>query len=91
MSWSGVEHPSQRDVVALAVPAGANATVTPPVKHKWCSDAHTHLSDGEGALKCARHRSPAPASLLTHKQLPAALSDLLYQRLLYSGHPSSST
>ncbi len=73
-----MEHPSQRDVVALAVPAGADATVTPPVKHKWCSNTDTHLSDGEGALKCAPRRSSAPASTFVHKQLLAAFYSMRY-------------
>ena len=45
--------PSRYDMVALMVPAGADPVATPPAKHKWCSEAPSHLTEGAGTLTCA--------------------------------------
>ena len=50
VSWSGLQSPSIYDAVALVVPADADANLTAPVKHRWCTESPTHLTQGAGSL-----------------------------------------
>ena len=68
-----MERPSRYDMVALMVPAGADPVATPPAKHKWCSEAHSHLTEGAGTLTCAFNAFPRLRSLLATAQ-PSALA-----------------
>ena len=50
VSWSGLQSPSIYDAVTLVVPADADTNSTAPVKHKWCTESPTHLTQGAGSL-----------------------------------------
>ena len=75
-----MERPSRYDMVALMVPAGADPVATPPAKHKWCSEAQSHLTEGAGTLTCASDALPR-LRLLRATAQP--------QPLLGAGHVSS--
>ena len=55
VSWRGVRSPTIHDAVALLVPADADAALTAPVKHRWCTASPSHLTNGSGTLECAHH------------------------------------
>ena len=69
-----MERPSRYDMVALMVPAGADPVATPPAKHKWCSEARSHMTEGAGTLTCASGASTSLRSLRATAQ-PQALLD----------------
>jgi hypothetical protein len=56
VSWRGVTHPSYADWVGLLVPAGADPSRTAPAKYALAATDvdKTHLSRGEGRLRCVR-------------------------------------
>ena len=73
VSWSGVRSPSIHDAVALVVPADADAALTAPVKHKWCTASPSHLTNGSGTLECVRLFQQTP-TLEENKHADGGLS-----------------
>jgi hypothetical protein len=75
VSWSGVQHPSLGDWVALLVPAGSDPAQTAPAKFKLASLSPTHLLFGRGSLRwvgCSCRGGDAHLTQPLARQDPAA-------------------
>jgi hypothetical protein len=70
VSWSGVQHPSLGDWVALLVPAGSDPAVTAPAKFKLASLSPTHLLFGRGSLRWVAQLIGGDAPLTQQGQHP---------------------
>ena len=53
VSWSGVQHPSFDDWIAVLAPADASIKHSTPVKYKLASTSFSHFEHGRGSARCA--------------------------------------